>query len=201
MTDDEITPLGAELIAGLNELVDVLESGEPLEDHFVVWTLRRDGADRRRAMIGVGDRNRKIEQLQTENAALRAEIERLKRTHDDGPFEAMATRLDVEAYETLTELGVDPGFGNCFGEGPSIVNAEAKRLKAEVERLTSPHVREIDMGVNEQLIDERDKARADLAEAVGLMHLILIRGNLCSPDVCDACEEFREFLAKHWSHP
>jgi hypothetical protein len=160
-------------------------------------------------MIGVGDRDRKIEQLQAENARLRAEVERLKRIHDDGPFEAMAGRMDTEAYETLEVLGVDPGFGNCFGEAPSIVNAEAKRLKAEVERLTSPHVREIDMGVIEELISERDKARADLVEAVealkgAVAHCYRCNGNgrVASgwPDVgrrCRFCAKPRDILAKH----
>lgn len=140
-----------------------------------------------------------IERRDAENTRLKAEVEKYKWMNDDGPFEAMVEHIRKEASETLAALGVDPGAGNSFSDGPSIVNAEAKRLKAEVERLASPQVREIDGGVIEELLAERDKARADLVEVFSVMAKF-IPGHACTYDPsnpCEACAEFFAFVRKH----
>ncbi len=44
------------------------------------------------------------------------------------------------------------------------LKAENARLKAEVERLANPQVRELDIGVIEELVAERDRLKATLKE-------------------------------------
>jgi putative transcriptional regulator len=40
--DSRLSPLGAEMVAGLSAFCDALESGEPIEERFIVRTVHRD---------------------------------------------------------------------------------------------------------------------------------------------------------------
>lgn len=46
LSKEKIMTVGEEIIEGLTELVAVIKSGEPIEDHFTVVTLRIDKAQR-----------------------------------------------------------------------------------------------------------------------------------------------------------
>jgi putative transcriptional regulator len=40
--DSRLSPLGAEMVAGLSAFCDALESGEPIEERFTIRTVHRD---------------------------------------------------------------------------------------------------------------------------------------------------------------
>lgn len=150
---------------------------------------------------------------------LAAEIVHLKANetwHHDERTEKLRYRWKVECDELAAEnerlkaeVEYQIGYTKARGNQMMLDLETINRLKAEVERLTSPQVREIDMGVNEELIEERDKARADLAEAVeackeqaancsccvGSGHYALIEGGGLRP--CEYCASVRAVVAKH----